>query len=94
MFLQISGHLTAMTAPKSEPDHLVRDSFIMPARDHALIAKIVKKYRLLLTRDPTKNEIFRIALRLLDEADVADQEDLIERFNSLKVPKRGRPSGS
>lgn len=83
-----------MTAAKSEPDHLVRDSFIMPARDHALIAKIARKYRLLLPRDPTKNEILRIALRLLDEADMADQEDLIERFNGLKVPKRGRPSGS
>jgi hypothetical protein len=86
-----------MTAAKTEPDHLVRDSFIMPARDHALIAKIARKYRLLLPRDPTKNEILRIALRLLDEAEMAneaDQKKLITRFNSLKVPKRGRPSGS
>lgn len=80
-----------MNDAKSEPDHLVRDSFIMPAKDHALIAKLVRKFRLLLPRDPTKNEILRVALMLADEA---DEKDLTERFKNLKVLKRGRPKGA
>lgn len=80
-----------MKDDKSEPDELVRDSFIMPAKDHALIAKLVRKFRLQIPRDPTKNEILRIALMLADEA---DEEDLIERFKNLKVPRRGRPPGA
>jgi hypothetical protein len=77
-------------APDIEPyrPETVRDSFVMPADEHLQIAKIIGKMRKITTRDPTKNEIIRIAIFL---ANKLDGEVLAEHFKQLKKVTKGRP---
>ncbi len=79
---------SAKPAKAKKKIRLIRDGFIMPEAEHALIASL-KKRCLALGVEARKSEILRAALAVL--ADLNDKAVVVE-LRRLQVIKTGRPA--